>query len=141
MSIEIELVAEPGAGIRQIILDGLKEFNRTTLMPGLQIVDLAVVVREPSSRDIVGGLWGRTGWGWLAIELIFVPESLRGQGTASRLIAMAEEEALRRGCHSAWLDTLNPKARRLYERLGYRVFGELEDYPVGSSRSFLQKKL
>jgi hypothetical protein len=47
----------------------------------------------------------------------------------------------RRDCHSAWIDTLNPKALELYQRLGYEVFGELKDYPVGGSRFFLQKKL
>jgi ribosomal protein S18 acetylase RimI-like enzyme len=66
---------------------------------------------------------------------------LRGKGLASLLFAVAEGEARSRDCHSAWIDTLNPKARRLYERLGYTVFGELENYPVGSSRFFLQKKI
>lgn len=138
---QLEFVAAPSADIRQVILGGLREFNRTALMPGLQIEDLAIAIRDPSSRKVVGGLWGRTGWEWLTIEYIFVPETFRGMGLASRLIAMAEGEARRRGCHSAWLDTLNPKARSLYERLGYEVFGELKDYPVGSSRFFLQKKL
>ena len=62
-------------------------------------------------------------------------------GLATRLITMAEEEAKRRDCHSAWLDTMNPQALSLYRRLGYEVFGELKDYPVGFSRFFLQKKL
>nr|WP_246728573.1 GNAT family N-acetyltransferase [Microvirga terricola] len=84
---------------------------------------------------------GRTASGWLAIELLFVPDQLRGLGLATRMIAMAEDEARRRDCHSAWLDTLNPKAAVLYERLGYVRFGELPDYPVGNSRVFLQKKL
>jgi GNAT superfamily N-acetyltransferase len=137
----LDLVASPDPEIRTIILEGLRDFNRTVLAPGLQIEDLAVAVRDDSSGAVIGGLWGRTGWEWLAIELIFVPESLRGQGIASRLIGMAEGEALRRGCHSAWLDTLNPDALTLYERLGYMRFGELKDFPVGSSRHFLQKKL
>jgi ribosomal protein S18 acetylase RimI-like enzyme len=36
---------------------------------------------------------------------------------------------------------MNPQALALYRRLGYTVFGELEDYPPGFSRFFLQKKL
>jgi ribosomal protein S18 acetylase RimI-like enzyme len=137
----IELVAKPNPEIRRVILDGLRDFNSTALMPGLQIEDLAVAIRESDSQKVVGGLWGRTGWEWLTIEMIFVPESLRGQGSASKLIAIAEEEARRRGCHSAWLDTLNPGALALYERLGYSRFGELEDFPVGQSRYFLRKNL
>ena len=52
----------------------------------------------------------------------------------------AEEEARRRGCHHAWVDT-QFGARPFYEKLGYRVFGELPDYPPGYNRSFLQKAL
>jgi GNAT superfamily N-acetyltransferase len=140
VSCTIELVARPTPAIRETILDGLREFNRTVLSPENRIEDLAVAIRAPAG-DVVGGLWGRTGWGWLTIELIFVPESLRGQGIATRLIALAEDEARARGCHAAWLDTLNPKALALYERLGYQRFGELKDFPVGGSRHFLQKSL
>ncbi len=141
MNYDIELLKKPHAIVRQIIHNGLNDFNRTTMMPDLPVEDLAVVIRDVTSKEILGGLWGRTGWAWLTIEYIFVPETLRGQGMASRLIGMAEEEALARDCHSAWLDTLNPKALSLYERLGYERFGELKDFPKGSSRFFLQKKL
>ena len=141
MAPEVELVAEPGGAVRQVILDGLRDFNRTVLAPGLEIQDLAVAIRDGRDREVAGGLWGRTGWGWLTVEYIFVPETLRGQGLATRLIGMAEDEAAERGCHSVWLDTLNSKALPLYERLGYERFGELKDFPKGGSRFFLQKKL
>lgn len=140
MNYQLELLAKPHKIVRQIILNGLADFNHTSLLPGLQIDDLAVVIRHVDSREILGGLWGRTGLEWLAIEYIFVPENLRGQGLASRLLGMAEEEATQRGCHSAWLHTLNPQALTLYERLGYERFGELKDSPKGGSRFFLQKK-
>jgi len=141
VSHSLELIEKPHAVVRQIINRSLNDFNRASLMPDLQIEDLAVVIRDETSREILGGLWGHTSWDWLAIELVFVPEHLRGQGMAGRLIALAEEEALRRGCHSAWLDTLSSKALSLCERLGYSRFGELKDFPVGGNRYFLQKKL
>lgn len=140
MSYTLERAAEPTPALRAVILDGLREFNRTALYPQLQIDDLAFAIRDPQGQP-VGGLWGRTGWGWLTIELIFVPEALRGKGMATRLIGLAEDEARARQCHSAWLDTLNPEALALYERLGYSRFGELKDFPVGASRTFLQKRL
>lgn len=141
MNFFLELLPNPHNIVRQIIRNGLTDFNRSTLMPDLRLEDLAVVIRAVDSKTIVGGLWAHTGWEWLTIELIFVPESLRRQGIARNLIAMAEEEAVRRGCHSAWLDTLNPEAVTLYERLGYERFGELKDFPKGGSRIFLQKRL
>jgi GNAT superfamily N-acetyltransferase len=133
-------IADPSEDIHQTILDGIRAFNATLFAAERPGQTLAVAIRDGSGAA-VGGLWGRTAGGWLAIELIFVPDHLRGQGIAARLVATAEQEAIRRDCHSAWLDTLNPDALRLYERLGYRRFGELQDYPRGGSRVFLQKRL
>lgn len=141
MTYDIELLTSPDESIRDLIQNGLREFNREVLAPGLATEDLAIVIREPGSTAILGGLWGRTGRGWLSIELIFVPERLRRGGIGRRLIEMAEAEGRRRNCHSAWLDTLNPGAAVLYEQLGYERFGELKDFPLGNSRIFLQKRL
>ena len=141
MTALIELVGEPPPDFRQALLDGLRDFNRTAIGAYPEQEALAVALRDPDAGTVLGGLWGRTAWGWLTIEILFVPEKLRGSGLARRLIARAEDEAVRRGCHSAWLDTLNAKALPLYESLGYVRFGELEDYPVGQSRTFLRKRL
>ena len=46
-----------------------------------------------------------------------------------------------RGCRYAHLDTFSYQARPFYDRLGYRLFGELENYPPGHSRFFLRKQL
>ncbi|MGO4570449.1 GNAT family N-acetyltransferase [Microvirga sp. 2TAF3] len=138
----LEIVDEEDDALHHTVREGVRTFNRTVLFANHpKGRDLAIAIRDPETGASVGGLIGRMNGGWLAIELLFVPERFRGAGLATRLIAMAEDEAKRRGCHSAWLDTLNPKARILYERLGYEVFGELKDYPIGSSRFFLQKKL
>lgn len=132
---------EDDCALHDIVLEGVRGFNRTLFANHPPGQDLAIAIRDPESGEPVGGLCGRTAGGWLAIDLIFVPETFRGMGLATQLITMAEEEAQRRGCHSAWLDTMNPQALTLYQRLGYAIFGELKDYPVGSSRFFLQKTL
>ena len=134
-------VVDDDQQLHQVVLEGVRDFNRTFFANHPPGRGINLAIRDPDSHEPIGGLLGRTAGGWLAIELIFVPEAFQGMGLATRLIAMAEEEARRRGCHSAWLDTLNPKAFTLYRRLGYEIFGELKDYPVGFSRFFLQKKL
>ena len=96
---------------------------------------------EDSDGQVVGGLWGRTAYDWLFVELLFVPESMRGSGIGRDLLTRAEREAIARGCHSAWLDTFEFQARGFYERLGYTCFGELANYPPGSSRYFFKKSL
>ena len=57
------------------------------------------------------------------------------------MLAMAEQEALRRGCHHAHLDTLDFQAPAFYEKLGYTLWGTLEDLPLGHQRYFYQKEL
>jgi GNAT superfamily N-acetyltransferase len=133
--------ADDASRLHPIVLEGLRGFNKALFANHPPGKDIAIALHDPGSNEPVGGLLGRTNGGWLAIELIFVPEAFRGMGLATQLIAMAEDEARNRNCHSAWIDTLNPEALRLYLRLGYEVFGELKDYPVGGSRFFLQKKL
>jgi ribosomal protein S18 acetylase RimI-like enzyme len=66
---------------------------------------------------------------------------MRGAGAGRRLMMEAEAEALRRGCCAAELDTFSFQARGFYERLGYSVFGALEDYAPGQSRFYMRKRL
>lgn len=91
--------------------------------------------------ETVGGLWGRTSFGWLFVELLFVPEALRGHGHGLGLLRAAEDAAKARNCHSVWLDTFDFQAVGFYERLGYRQFGLLEKYPREHSRRFFCKSL
>jgi GNAT superfamily N-acetyltransferase len=139
--LRMEIIEEEDERFHQIILNGIRSFNEKLFAGHPPGHDLTIALRDSSTGTAVGGLVGRISGGWLAIDMIFVPESFRGMGAATHLIAMAEEEAVKRGCHSAWLDTVNAEAARLYECNGYVIFGELKDYPVGSSRTFLQKRL
>lgn len=101
---------------------------------------LALLVRGDAGA-IVGGLWGRTGRGWLFVDLLGLPEEARGSGLGTRLMRQAEEEARARGCIGVFLDTFSFQARPFYEKLGYAVFCQIEDYPAGHTRFFLSKRL
>ena len=125
--------------IRKAIADPLVAYNQAKT--GRHDVRPLVLALEGDDGAVVGGLWGRTAYGWLFVELLVVPESLRGRGLGTELMTRAETEALARGCHSAWLDTFEFQARGFYERLGYTCFGELKDYPVGTARYFMSKTL
>lgn len=49
----------------------------------------------------------------------------QGSGIATRLLALALDEARRRGCVTTSLQA-SPRGRPVYERLGYRGFGPIE---------------
>ncbi len=75
------------------------------------------------------------------IDLVYLPECLRGQDIGTRMIRMAEDEARRRGCRTGVLYTMTIQAPGFYQRLGWRVFGEIPCDPPGNSRIFLMKTL
>ncbi|WP_342360504.1 GNAT family N-acetyltransferase [Terrarubrum flagellatum] len=101
---------------------------------------LSVVIRDPETSEIIGGLTGRTSRGLLFIDLVALPAHLRGAGLGSRILRMAEDEAKRRGCRAATLYTINFQAPEFYKRHGYRAFGEVAGDP-GVTRIFMKKNL
>jgi GNAT superfamily N-acetyltransferase len=101
--------------------------------------ELAVLCRLDDR--LVGGLYGTTNWSWLHIGLLWVSPAKQNSGLGSALMAAAEKEARRRGCHSAYVSTYSFQAQGFYEKLGYTIFGRLDDFPPGHQRLFLEKKL
>jgi len=129
----------PDADAIQYVREGLTAYNRSQAVDaGVQSV---TIVLHDSTGRVVGGLLGATYWGWLVVEVLWVSEGLRGLGNGSTLLSMAEQEAIRRGCHHAHLDTMSFQARAFYEQAGYAVFGTLPALPLGHSRYFMQKVL
>jgi GNAT superfamily N-acetyltransferase len=125
--------------VRKAILAPLVAYNDSQAGPS-QGRPLVIQVKD-ASEAVIGGLWGYTGYEWLFTQLLVVPPNLRGKGVGTRLMQLAESEAMARGCRGAWLDTFEFQARAFYERLGYTCFGELPDYPAGFSRFFMKKQL
>jgi ribosomal protein S18 acetylase RimI-like enzyme len=77
------------------------------------------------------------------IQTIAIQPDRRGQGLGSRLIDFAERRILAQSPNVFMcVSSFNHDARRLYERLGYRVVGELTDYIVqGHSEILLRKTI
>jgi GNAT superfamily N-acetyltransferase len=90
---------------------------------------------------VLGGLWAQSRWGAFHVDMIVVPEALRGAGVGTDLMARAEAEARSRGCHLMWLDTYAFQARPFYERLGFEVFGEMDGPAPFYPRWFMRKTL
>ena len=76
---------------------------------------LAILVSDPETGEVVGGLLGRTSFGLLYVDRFFLPEALRKQGLGGRILKAAEEEGARRGCSHAILTTLSFQAPGLLQ--------------------------
>lgn len=101
---------------------------------------LAVFAKDEDGK-VIGGLSGYTLWNWLKIEILAVSPDIRTKGLGRSLIEQAENEARSRGCQFSFLDTFSFQARPFYERLGYKLYGELPDFPTGHFRYFMTKTL
>ena len=133
-----DLTDAPDPVTRRVIGQAMLAHNETFLGPS-HARPLAVLVHDTDGITVLGGLWGRTSHQFLFVEMLFLPETLRGQRIGETLLRRAEAEAHDRGCVGAWLDTFSPDAKHFYERQGYTVFGELHDHPMGYTRFFLRK--
>ena len=137
----LTLTDTPDQSLRHAIVRSLIRFNEAQSGRSEDYRPLAIMITDADSGEIVGGLWGGTNFTQLHIDLLFVPKELRGSGMGSRIMRDAEAEALQRECRGSWLDTYSFQARGFYERLGYSVFGTIEDYLPGHTRFFLKKAL
>ena len=77
----------------------------------------------------------------MEIASLWVDEKLRGQGLGQKLMEMAEAEGKKRGATFAYANTFTWQAPGFYEKLGYKLYGKLEDFPVGNSLSYYRKSI
>jgi GNAT superfamily N-acetyltransferase len=121
-----------------VIARGLSDYNTEQAGPS-DWRTLAVLVKDADGTTL-GGIAGKSTLGVLFLDLVYLPEALRGSGLGSSMLAEAEEEGRRRGCKSAVLYTLSFQAPGFYKKHGWRVFGEIPCHR-GASRIFMTKEL
>ena len=127
--------------MRSAINNPLDGFNATQVGRPLDFRPLAILLSDPDTDEIVGGLCGGTIFSYLHVDVLFIRASMRRAGWGRKILLEAEAEAVHRGCHGVWLSTFTFQARGFYERLGYSAFGTVEEYPPGHSLIFLSKRL
>ena len=73
------------------------------------------------------------------VEQVFVGRAVRGTGLAARLLAEAERQVAASGHDVAWLAVVegNARARRFYERHGWRDAGDLPYEVTAGGQRFL----
>ncbi|MCS3515433.1 GNAT family N-acetyltransferase [Pseudomonas grimontii] len=136
----IEISDQAASDAEHLLGSGLAAFNEA--ITGFNDRQpLSVLIKDPTTRQVLGGITGKTTLGTAFLDLFHLPETLRGTGLGSRLLQAFEHEARRRGCTNAVLYTLSFQAPRFYEKHGWVRFGEVPCEPAGSSRVFLSKRL
>ena len=103
-------------------------------------VPLALFARD-SDSVVIAGLTASTYWEYLYVGRLWTDQRFRNMGIGSRLLADAEQEARRRGCHAVHLMTGSFNALPFYQKRGYTIFGVLTDMPTGHTQYFMTKSL
>src|SRR5262245_45224842 len=90
-----ELTDKPPPEAFAKLWEPLRAFNER-IVGDASAHTLAILLREPATDTIIGGLWGRSLWGSMYIDIVFVPEELRGRGIGASLVRQAEQEVIQR---------------------------------------------
>jgi len=92
-------------------------------------------------EEIYGGLFGKIYRNCLFVEILWVSEQVRGCGYGKQLMGEAEKMARAEACTFIHLDTFSFQAPNFYQKIGFEVFGVLDNYLDGSKRYFLKKTI
>lgn len=137
---QIALKTEFGAEDVDVVRRGLIAANRDLSGREAGYDPFVLHLVDPESGAPVGGAVGYGAFDWVYVELLYVPAELRGQGHGTRLMQAVEDFARARDLIGIRLDTFDFQARPFYEKLGFSVFGIIDDHPRGGGRRFFMSK-
>lgn len=122
------------------VVDRLVEYNLSKV-PAKQnelFIDLSKKV-EYKGKIIAGIIARMYCWGCVYIDTHWVDEKYRNKNIGTQLLISVENEARIKDAHLIHLDTFDFQAKEFYLKVGYDVFGKLEDCPLNHIRYFMKK--
>jgi len=126
--------------VRDAVGAGLSRYNDQFLPKDRKPVPYAVSVRDESDR-IVGGLVGECRMDWLYVDLLWLDDSMRGQGLGGRLLDAAEAHARAQYLTHIYLWTWQFQAPDFYRAQGYVEAGRLQNHPAEIDSIYFVKVL
>lgn len=130
---------DPKENDKKSLVDGLLAYHTSKGYP--RKTEVYSIFLRYEDEKTVGGIVVSFLWNGMHIDSLWIDESLRGQGWGTKLMREAESEGVRRGCTVAYTDTFTYQAPGFYEKLGYEVYGKLDDFPKGRDLIYYKKKL
>lgn len=132
-------VGRPKPKELRVLIDGLLAHHAKQGHPRRS--EVVNIFLKDKTKKVVGAVIITILWNGMDINSLWVDESLRGKGWGRKLMLAAEAEGKKRGCTLAYTNTFTWQAPKFYEKLGYSLYGKLDNYPTGSSLFYYQKKL
>jgi GNAT superfamily N-acetyltransferase len=137
MSLTYTVEPDPSSADASWVIDRLVAFNESRA--GSRNVQNFGIFARDQDGDLLAGLLCTHHWNYLFVSAVFVDESQRAKGVGRELLSAVEKLALQHRCDAIYLDTFDFQAPGFYGKLGFRIFGDLKDYPPGHIRYFMVK--
>lgn len=139
----IEITSNPKEEDLSTISKGIKSYNQQYLPDHVVFENdtkFAVFAKDDDGK-VLGGIRACAYWNYCILELLWLSKETRGLGVGSKLIEAFEKFAFDKGFNYVRTETVSFQARPFYEKLGYKVYGELPNYPKGHTTYCLFKEL
>ena len=134
-----EALTDPPLDILRAVNRGLDAYNRTRI-GDYTYERLGVFAYDsPERQTLIGGVFGDLLWDWLHIDSLWMHDDYRGRGVGGALMRHIEEAARARGVVNIHLETTSFQALPFYRKLGFEVFGELPNKPIGQTWYYLRR--
>lgn len=139
---ELKLVAVVGELLqkdKEIMVKGLLSHHAKSGHPRKS--QTYSVVLKDENDNVLGAVVVTFLWNGMEINSLWVDESIRKQGWGRKLMGVVEDEARKRGCTVVYTNTFPWQAPDFYQKLGYKLYGKLDNFPNGLSRQYYCKYL
>lgn len=130
---------KPSVEDQKIMIDGLLAYHASKGHPR-KTENYSVILKDKNNK-ILGLVIVSFLWTGMHIDSLWIDEQVRNQDWGSKLMKLVETEAIKRGCTISYTDTFTWQAPGFYEKLGYKLYGKLENFPKDNSLSYYSKSL
>ncbi|MRX27000.1 GNAT family N-acetyltransferase [Kangiella sp. HZ709] len=96
---------------------------------------------KDENGEIIAGLTGKTQWGSLLIEILWVHQNYRSRSLGAKLLAKAESIAQERKCQTMVVETMGFQAKAFYQKNDFKVFGAVENTNPKLNCFYMKKDL
>lgn len=138
---EPQIVISNNKDYQEIIKQGIRSFNNEQ-HPEMEVFNY---YREKGYNDtfgfyaildnkIIGGITAHKKMEWLDVDILFINENFRKNRIGSKLVSAAVEYCQKEKLIGIHLYTLDFQAKGFYEKQGFKLIAEIEDWPKGITR-------
>lgn len=140
-AVNIEFIDSPSSEQIKELSNEFLSFSKSKLpdLPPESEDKIFMVNARSETGELQGGILANCYWNGLEIDTLWVSDEQRGKGLGSELLTKAEEFGIENGAVISYLKTMEAKV--FYEKLGYEVYGVLEDRPIGTLLYHMKKRL